>query len=208
MTNKYHIVIIEPSEITTEGVKQFLERSSSFRFTSCFDNWQAFVNRRMRKEDFQIIIINPAIIQFHNSFNVRDLFEDYPNIYIVALQTQYVSENILSCFDGVINIYDEGALLPKKLLHIMETVNHSGVERSASIHLSKRETDVLIYLTKGLSNKEIAEEMSLSMHTVISYRKTLIRKTGIKTVSGLTLYALANNVVSLEALSPPPNNRV
>ncbi len=79
-----------------------------------------------------------------------------------------------------------------------------------NIHLSKREKDVLLYLTKGLNNKEIAEKMYLSIHTVMSYRKTLVRKTGIKTVSGLTLYALANNLISLETLSisTSPNKRV
>lgn len=207
MLAKYHIVIIEPSEIATEGIKQFLERHSGFRVKAWFANWQAFQSKRVRNEDFQIVIINPTILQFHDSFDARNLFEDYPQIYIVALQTHYVSENILACFDGIINIYDEGSLLPNKLLRIIETVDSIGMEKRSSIHLSKREIDVLICLTKGLSNKEIAAEMCLSMHTVISYRKTLVRKTGIKTVSGLTLYALANNLVSLETLSLSSPNK-
>jgi DNA-binding NarL/FixJ family response regulator len=189
--------------MTSEGIKQFLERDSRFRVKACFTNWQAFVEKCMRKEDFQIVIFNPAIIQFHSSFNVRDLFTDYPHIYIVALQSHYINENILSNFDGIINIYDKGSLLPNKLLHIIETENNTGMERSSDTHLSKRETDVLVYLAKGLSNKEIAAEMCLSIHTVMSYRKTLVRKTAIKTVAGLTLYALVHNLVSLEAL---PNN--
>lgn len=198
---KYQIFIIEPSEIVAEGIKQFLERYSGFRVKSWFANWQAFETQHIRNEDFQIAIINPAILQFKNSFDVRNLFEDYPHLYLVALQTQYVSESILSCFDGIITMYDEGSLLPNKLLRIIETVNSAGMEKRSSIHLSRREIDVLIYLAKGLSNKEIAAEMCLSMHTVISYRKTLVRKTGIKTVAGLTLYALAHNLVSLETLS-------
>ncbi len=197
---KYQIVIIEPSEIIVEGVKQFLEKHPSFRMKASFSNWQSFVNRSMKEEDFQIVIINPAIIQFHSSFDVRDLFGDYPCIYIVALQTQYVTERVLSNFDGAINIYDEGSLLPNKLLRTIEIGDKKSEERNLSTHLSNREKEVLIYLTKGLSNKEIASKMCLSLHTVMSYRKTLTRKTNIKTVSGLILYALANNLISLESL--------
>ncbi len=198
---KYQVIIIEPSEITVEGIKQFLEKHSSFRLKACFTNWQLFENQCFRKDDFQIAIINPAILQFHSSFNVRDLFVNYPCIYIVALQTQYISESILSCFDGIINIYDEGLLLPNKLLRIIENADNCGTERGLKIRLSKREIEVLIHLVGGLGNKEIASEMCLSTHTVMSYRKSLIRKTAIKTVSGLTLYALANNLISIDHLS-------
>ncbi len=196
----YQIVIIEPSEIIVEGIKQFLERHPNFQIKASFPNWQSFVNWCMRKEDFQIVIINPAVIQFHNSFNVRDLFGDYPGISIVALQTQYVTEKILSYFDVTINIYDEGLLLPNKLLRTIEIGGNKDVEKSLDMRLSNRENEVLIYLAKGLSNKEIASEMCLSLHTIISYRKTLTRKINIKTVSGLILYALANNLISLEIL--------
>jgi DNA-binding CsgD family transcriptional regulator len=58
----------------------------------------------------------------------------------------------------------------------------------------------LIALSKGLANKEIADKLHISTHTVISHRKNIIRKTGIKTVSGLTLYAFFNNLVSQDDL--------
>ncbi|MBK8882774.1 MAG: helix-turn-helix transcriptional regulator [Bacteroidales bacterium] len=66
--------------------------------------------------------------------------------------------------------------------------------------LSERETEVLKLLSKGLSNKEIADSLNISIHTVISHRKNLTQKTGIKSQSGLTIYALSNNIISLENL--------
>ncbi len=204
---QYQVVIIEPSEITVEGIKRFLERHSNFRMKACFSNWQMFENNHFIEEDFQIIIINPAMLQFHSSFNVRDLLANRPHIYIVALQTQYISENILSYFDGIINIYDKGLSLPNKLLDIIENADNHGMGKGLKSSLSKREIEVLIHLVKGLSNKEIASEMCLSTHTIISYRKSLIRKTAIKTVSGLTLYALANNFISINSLSISPKKK-
>jgi DNA-binding NarL/FixJ family response regulator len=65
-----------------------------------------------------------------------------------------------------------------------------------SVELSKREKQTLAALACGLSNKAIAAKLNISLHTVISHRKSIVRKTGIKTISGLTLYALFNNLIS------------
>jgi DNA-binding CsgD family transcriptional regulator len=51
---------------------------------------------------------------------------------------------------------------------------------------------------KGMTNKEIAEKHFISIHTVITHRKNIVRKTGIKSVSGLTVYALLNNLITYE----------
>ncbi len=61
--------------------------------------------------------------------------------------------------------------------------------------LTARETDVLRLVTQGLLNKEIADRLDISLHTVISHRKNITSKLGIKTVSGLTIYALMHGVI-------------
>ena len=50
-------------------------------------------------------------------------------------------------------------------------------------------------VARGMTNKEIADRYNISIHTVISHRKNIARKTGIKSVSGLTVYALLNNMI-------------
>ena len=66
--------------------------------------------------------------------------------------------------------------------------------------LSGRKKDVLQLLATGLSNKEIADKLNISIHTVISHRKNITQKTGIKTVSGLTIYAVTQNLISIDTL--------
>ena len=61
--------------------------------------------------------------------------------------------------------------------------------------LTKRETAVLIEVAKGLQNKEIAAKLNVSVFTVTTHRKNIVRKTGIKSVAGLTVYALLNNLI-------------
>ncbi len=66
--------------------------------------------------------------------------------------------------------------------------------------LSEREKDVLIQVVKGLSNKEIADVLCISMHTVISHRKNIVRKLNIHSTAGLTIYAIVNKLVDLNTL--------
>lgn len=60
--------------------------------------------------------------------------------------------------------------------------------------LSKRETEVLRLVTNGLINKEVAEQLNISLQTVLSHRKNISAKLGIKTLSGLTVYAMMNGI--------------
>ena len=64
--------------------------------------------------------------------------------------------------------------------------------------LSAREKEILVSVAQGLLNKEIADKYNISIYTVITHRKNITRKTGIKTVAGLTVYALLNNLITIE----------
>ncbi len=196
---KYRTIIIEPSEVIREGIKLFLEKSPCFQVTAAFSDLQSFKDRHI-KEDFQLLLFNPAVINLHKTFNIRDWFADYPNIYFIAILYQYVEEETLRSFDGILNIYDNGWTMPKKLINIIETTQPGNKQFSENVELSDREKEILVVLAQGLQNKEIADKLHISIHTVISHRKNIVRKTGIKTVSGLTLYALFNNLISQDEL--------
>ena len=66
--------------------------------------------------------------------------------------------------------------------------------------LSAREKEILVGVARGMLNKEIADKYNLSIHTVISHRKNITRKTGIKTVAGLTVYALLGGLIDIDSI--------
>lgn len=66
--------------------------------------------------------------------------------------------------------------------------------------LSDREKDIVACVTKGMSNKEIAEELYLSVHTVTTHRRNISNKLQIHTIAGLTIYAIANKLVNIEEI--------
>ena len=63
--------------------------------------------------------------------------------------------------------------------------------------LSEREKEILVSVAQGLLNKEIADRHNISINTVITHRKNITRKTGIRTVPGLTVYAILNNLIDI-----------
>lgn len=63
--------------------------------------------------------------------------------------------------------------------------------------LSEREKEVLMLVVQGLINKEIADKLHLSLHTVIAHRKNIARKLNIHSTAGLTIYAIVNKLIEV-----------
>ena len=84
-----------------------------------------------------------------------------------------------------------------KVMPLLEKVlqAYSNTGRGNSAILSERETEVLKQVAMGYTNQQIARRLFISKHTVISHRKNITAKLGIKTVSGLTVYAVLNNLI-------------
>lgn len=74
-------------------------------------------------------------------------------------------------------------------------------ENECHKELSAREVQVLKLIVSGAINKEIADRLSISFNTVLTHRKNITAKLGIKTVSGLTFYAMTNGYVSSDDIS-------
>jgi DNA-binding CsgD family transcriptional regulator len=84
-----------------------------------------------------------------------------------------------------------------QLRQVMQGENPSGqpvLENSRE--LSAREKEVLQLIVIGLMNKEIADKLCISLNTVLTHRKNITSKLGIKTVPGLTFYAITNGLIS------------
>ena len=76
---------------------------------------------------------------------------------------------------------------------------------SETEELSDRERDVLIQVVRGLSNKEIADVLCISMHTVVSHRKHITHKLNIHSTAGLTIYAIVNHLIDLNSVEGKNN---
>lgn len=76
---------------------------------------------------------------------------------------------------------------------------HTNAEAGNS--LSEREKDVIVCLVQGLSNKEIADRLFISVNTVMTHRRNIARKLDIHSPAGLTIYAIVNNLVDISKVA-------
>ena len=190
MSNR--IIICEVSEIITEGLYDIIQGIAGFDVVSRLDTPE-HLSEKILATDANLLIINPMMLGFGDRNLPQQLVREYPNLIVIALVTTYVDPSILKPYDGVIEIGDTKLKVINKMNQFAQDTEKQ--DKTDDVELSKREIDVLVAVAKGMMNKEIADQMNISIHTVISHRKNITRKTGIKSVSGLTVYALLNNLI-------------
>lgn len=187
------ILIVETSPLISSGLSSFFEGMNQFTVSAVVDNMEDLQDK-MVIHNPDILIINPIMIGYYaiNNF-FKNLSQNYPNIHCVALVTTYIDKNILRYFKEIIELGDNKQKVVNKLINLLN--NSDETTSQENIELSNREIDVLVSVAKGMTNKEISDLLSISVHTVITHRKNIVKKTGIKSVAGLTVYALLNNLV-------------
>ena len=66
--------------------------------------------------------------------------------------------------------------------------------------LSEREKEIVVCIVRGMTGKEIADRLFISVNTVLTHRKNISRKLNIHSVAGLTIYAIVNGLVNINEL--------
>ena len=188
----HRILICEASEIIANGLAETIHGMADFAVVSRIDN-PDHLTEKILSSDVNILIINPILLGYSEKDLPTQLTKEYPQLSVIALVTNYMEESALRIYDGVIEINDSKLKVINKLNQVAQS--NDKADKQDDVELSKREIDVLVAVAKGLMNKEFADQMNISIHTVISHRKNISRKTGIKSVSGLTVYALLNNLI-------------
>lgn len=181
-----------------------LNRHFDFEETQVMPYIEALLNGD-RDESFTIDSFDDE----HNSINEK--ISDLKNLVMKSLpdecdgnlrmQTLYLICSLEYDLKRHTSVEDD-VLVP--MVRLLERRMYSGNTRKEheeeKEELSQREKEILVSVAKGKLNKEIADEFNISIYTVISHRKNITRKIGIKTVAGLTVYALLNGLLDISSI--------
>ena len=142
-----------------------------------------------------MLIVNPA---FGDYFDIGKFREETSGkkIRVIALVTSFVDASLLSKYDESISIFDDLERLSKKISGLLNVPSEEEDLENQDA-LSQREKEIVICVVKGMTNKEIAEKLFLSIHTVITHRRNISKKLQIHSAAGLTIYAIVNKLVTL-----------
>ncbi|MBO8486198.1 MAG: response regulator transcription factor [Bacteroidetes bacterium] len=191
--NNKNVLLIIPSRIMVRGIEGVFSDLGEFKVEGILSDLSRTSEARLRNIDADLIIIDPIVFDYASRPEGRSHIAEYTDAAVVALQTMAMEEEMWKQYDEVISIYDAPAVIIRKLRSALSS--HEESPKSDGLELSSREKEILICVAKGMLNKEIADLYNISIYTVISHRKNITRKTGIKTVAGLTVYALLNNLI-------------
>ncbi len=188
---KKQILIFEPNTIIYKGIETIINDA----FGTDIDI--------IELTDFDIISVEiakytPSMLLLDASIvTPKDIqaFKKKYNIKLIAIQTALlVNPMFLSDYDEIIYIFDSNDTIKNKIAKIIDSNEYEEEQET----LSAREKEILIEVVKGLTNKEIADKLNLSIHTVISHRKKVSTKLQIHSTAGLTIYAISNNLISMD----------
>lgn len=193
--NRKRILLIVPSTIIAKGLEGVFNDLGEFELVGVMTGLSKAEETRLRNMDVDVIILDPSIFGHGERVDRRIYLSGFTQAAVVAFQSSICDEDSLRQYDGVIGLYDEPTMVIRKLRSALESRTDAPTEDKEE--LSAREKEILVCVAKGMLNKEIADLFNLSIYTVITHRKNITRKTGIKTVAGLTVYALLNNLIDI-----------
>lgn len=184
-SSKRKVFIIDPSCVVLMGLQSILSDSLNlFVCETSTDIYKAMERLVVVKPD--IVLVNPLFLDLNRRLYTKSLYDGAVYCSIGYSSSQFYS--------GYFEMTDS----PNKIVRIVESLSNSQEESdtpSKGEDLSNREKEILVSVAKGMHNKEIASSFNISIHTVISHRKNISKKTGIKSVSGFVVYALLNNLI-------------
>ena len=198
MNHQPEIAIVEANALTSLGLKTILERMIPMAVIRTFHSFGELTDDT--PDMYAHYFISAQIYVEHNAFFLP---RKRKTIVLAGDSHQFQLSGV-----PILNIYQAEEQLVKDILKLHQHAHHDGypvkdmppTPPTTGHELSAREIEVLVLITKGLINKEIADKLNIGLTTVITHRKNITEKLGIKSVSGLTIYAVMNGYVEADRI--------
>jgi DNA-binding NarL/FixJ family response regulator len=195
---RLQIAVAEPSVIVRNGIIAVLKRFPALNVNifEITDPSRLAVELCKWKPD--ILIINPL---FPCGLSIQSLKNETGcrSLKCIALQHTLMESSMLKTYDETISIYDTAEQIREKL-EALCCPDREPVEQNRQ-DVSVREKEIIVCVVKGMTNKQIAEHLCLSTHTVITHRRNIANKLQIHSPAGLTIYAIVNKLVELNEVT-------
>ena len=198
MNHQPEIAIVEANTLTSLGLKTILERMIPMAVIRTFHSFGELTDDT--PDMYAHYFISAQIYVEHNAFFLP---RKRKTIVLAGDSHQFQLSGV-----PILNIYQAEEQLVKDILKLHQHAHHDGypvkdmppTPPTTGHELSAREIEVLVLITQGLINKEIADKLNIGLTTVITHRKNITEKLGIKSVSGLTIYAVMNGYVEADRI--------
>ena len=190
------IVVAETSAILRSGVAAVLRRIPNLNIHPIEIATPESLRHYLQLHTPEVVVVNPT---FGGWFDLAAFKaeQDKDTVRYVALLSTVIDPAALKVYDAQISICDDTNVIADRLNSLLRTEDESDEREGNAETLSQREKEIVTCVVKGMTNKAIADQLCLSIHTIITHRRNIARKLQIHSSAGLTIYAIVNKLVEL-----------
>jgi DNA-binding NarL/FixJ family response regulator len=225
MTDLIEIGIVEDNSLFREGLKAIINSWPSIKVV--FEASEGYtiidaLHKQLKLPQIMIVDIslpNNGNEEYGGMHLTRDLLLHFPDIKIIILSV-HIDENfitqLIECgahsylvkdcdpqelYNAILAVHTKGSYINERSLKaIQHKLNMKQTKKpTMELEISKREIEVLQLVCQQLTAEEIAERLFISVKTVNGHRNNLLQKTGSRNVTGLVIYAIKHQIISLFA---------
>ncbi|WP_321322503.1 response regulator transcription factor [Labilibaculum sp.] len=214
--NKINVVLVDDHKLFRDGLKSLLHNSKDINVIGEFGNANDLIEK-LDQLAAQIIITDISMPGINGIELTQYLAKKHPCIKTIILSMHNNKEFILSAMDAGAKAY-----LPKDIagdelsqaIHevnkgneyfnqvisniVMRSLMRSNKDDKNHGELTKRETEVLRLVADGFMNKEVADQLNISVRTVDCHKNNIMSKLSLNTTAELVKYAIINHIIELE----------
>ncbi len=188
------VIIVHPSEIFRKGLASILEPEISARITCLPEMGKLHAPDNLLHKKLALFL--PYSLDIKKELPLIN--NKTSELFLAAIHCldKTPPGNKLP-FDKIYSWYTS----PRAIIDDVKAFLQSGNQPPNDDELTLREKEVLKLIALGHTNKTIADTLFISTHTVISHRKNITEKLGIKSIPGLTIYAILQKIISQSDIS-------
>jgi DNA-binding CsgD family transcriptional regulator len=192
MVKNIKIAVAVPTVVINKGLAAILKKIHGLH-TDVFELYNIELLKKIIITQIpDIVIISTELLFVTGLQNFKKQFIN-EKIKLVILQGVYDNHLIAKNFDESVSIFDSEYEIKKKIVNLVSMPPKEQDENNLSV----REKEIIVEVVKGLTNKEIANKLNLSVHTIITHRRNISAKLQIRSTAGLTIYAISNKLIEV-----------
>jgi DNA-binding NarL/FixJ family response regulator len=213
---KIKVLIVDDHPVVRKGLWSCLENRPNIKVVGEAANGHEAIKQVASLEP-DVVLMDISMPEMDGLQVTEKLHKDLPELKVLVLSVQSNREAVLRIIRAGARGYILKESSPDELVKAIEMVNAGEAffsppvarialnqyvseldETDPASRLSDREREVLVLIASGKSNKEIASDLGIGVRTIETHRERIMRKLSIRSVAGLTKFAIANGLASLD----------